>query len=54
MTTLEDNLYLCSRCGIRDKEVIDGETQFYCDVCNDRLAEGYRERQEFNHYHSED
>jgi len=46
--------FLCPRCKKRDREVIDGETQMYCDVCNDRLADSYREQKEFAHYHSED
>ena len=47
------NAYLCPRCKRQDREVIDGKTQFYCSDCNDRLAESYREQQEFVHFHNE-
>jgi hypothetical protein len=47
---MSDN-WLCSRCKKRERECIDGETQWYCGDCNDRDAENYRERQEWNHYH---
>lgn len=43
--------WLCPRCKKRERECIDGETQWYCIDCNDRDAERYREQQEWNYYH---
>ena len=50
------NWTICPRCKVRPREIghFTGEMEMYCDVCNDRLAEGYREQQEFAHYHNED
>lgn len=50
------NWRLCKRCKVREREIssYDGAMEMYCEVCNDRLAENYREQQEFAHYHNED
>lgn len=46
--------WLCPRCKKREREMHDGEYEMFCGPCNDSLAESYRERQEFAHYHPED
>lgn len=47
---------ICPRCRKRYREVstLDGLMEMYCEVCNDTLAENYREAKEFERYHSED
>lgn len=46
---------VCERCKKRNVEVSEGEdgpwTSGYCSHCNDKLAENYREQQEFAYYH---
>ncbi len=44
---------ICSRCKQRECENIDGEYQWYCASCNDKLAEGYREMNEWQEYHND-
>lgn len=50
---MNDN-WLCPRCKKRERENIDGDWMWYCGPCNDRDYERYRERQEWEHYHSDD
>jgi hypothetical protein len=43
----------CTRCKKQPVEVIDDWVSQYCDACNDRLAEKYREQQEYLYYHTD-
>ena len=43
---------LCYKCQKEPNEVIDGWTSGMCGRCNDRDAERYRERQEWDYYHN--
>ena len=42
---------ICPRCEKRECENIDGEPEMYCAECNDKLAESYQARKEFEQYH---
>lgn len=50
------NDFMCPKCKKREREIstLDGCMEMYCDVCNDKLAEIYRQNKEFEYYHSED
>lgn len=45
---------ICPRCKKNECERIDDEYEMYCEVCNDILAEKYKEQKEFEYYHSND
>ena len=45
--------FICRRCKRRYVEIIDGWCSLYCDFCNDKLAEAYREQKEWEHFHND-
>lgn len=49
--TTQTHPTICPRCKKRERERIDGEQQWYCEVCNDDLAAQYREQKEWERYH---
>ena len=45
---------ICPKCKKREREIaFDGEMEMYCEVCNDRLADSYRQMKEFREYHND-
>lgn len=43
----------CARCKKQPVEIIGDWISQYCPACNDRLAERYREQQEFIYWHTD-
>lgn len=46
----------CKCCGKWEVETFndDGPDSTHCPSCNDRMAERYREQQEWNYYHKDE